>query len=140
MATHLLPVVAEAESELHADLERLQGTWVTAVGRCEAELLVAGRLFTFRFRDGDVYMGAFWLDPTHAPRAMDMRIDEGPGRHRGKVALCVYELDGDQLRWCPTEPGTTKRLKGFPAEDDLDHLSLVFRRCRPGPNGRGPHR
>ena len=128
--THVLPHVAEAETALHTDLERLQGTWIVVAGRREAELLVAGRLFTFRFKDGDVYMGAFWLDPTRSPRVMDMRIDEGPGKHRGKVALCVYDWDGEHLRWCPTEPGTTQRLTDFPSEDDLKYLPLVFRRSR----------
>jgi uncharacterized protein (TIGR03067 family) len=130
MSTHVLPHVAAAEADLHADLQRLQGTWVVVAGRREAELIVAGRLFTFRFKDGDVYMGAFWLDPCHNPRAMDMRIDEGPAQHRGKVALCVYELDGPHLRWCPTEPGTTQRLTEFPSEHDPKYLALVFRRAR----------
>ena len=128
MATHVLPHIAEAESALHTDLQRLQGTWVSVEGRREAELLVAGRLFTFRYKGGEVYMGAFWLDPGRSPRAMDMRIDEGPGKHRGRVALCVYDLDDDQLRWCPTEPGTTQRLKELPSPDDPKYLSLVFRR------------
>ena len=105
MATHVLPHIAETESALHTDLQLLQGTWVSAAGRREAELLVAGRLFTFRYKGGDVYMGAFWLDPSRAPRVMDMRIDEGPGKHRGKVALCVYELDGDRLAGAPPSRG-----------------------------------
>jgi uncharacterized protein (TIGR03067 family) len=130
MSTHVLPHVAAAEADLHADLRRLQGTWIAVGGRREAELIVAGRLFTFRFKEGDVYMGAFWIDPTRSPRAIDMRIDEGPGKHRGKVALCVYELDGEQLRWCPTEPGTTMRLADFPPADDSNYLTLVFRRAR----------
>ena len=129
MSTHVLPHVAAAESDLHADLRNLQGTWVAVAGRREAELIVAGRLFTFRFTDGDVYMGAFWLDPTRAPRAMDMRIDEGPAKHRAKVAFCVYDWDGPRLRWCPTEPGTTERLAELPAEDDPRYLSLTFRRA-----------
>ncbi|HVS38028.1 MAG TPA: hypothetical protein VMS17_20880 [Gemmataceae bacterium] len=129
MATHLLPHIAEAESALHTDLARLQGTWVSSAGRRVAELLVAGRLFTFRYKGGDMYMGAFWLDPSRAPRAMDMRIDEGPAMHRGKVALCIYAVDGDELHWCPTEPGTTQRLSDFPVLDDPKYLSLVFRRA-----------
>ena len=128
--THVLPEIAAAEADLHTDLQNLQGTWITIAGRREAELLVAGKLFTFRFKDADVYMGAFWLDPRGRPRAMDMRIDEGPSKHRAKVALCVYELDGAHLRWCPTEPGTTERLTDFPAEDDPNYLSLLFRRGR----------
>jgi uncharacterized protein (TIGR03067 family) len=131
MTTHVLPEIAAAEADLQADLRRLQGTWVTTDGRREAEFLVAVRLFTFRFKGGDVYMGAFWLDTGRRPRAMDMRIDEGPANHRAKIALCVYELEEDRLRWCPTEPGTKDRLDELPTENDPKYLSLVFRRSRP---------
>ena len=113
MATHVLPHIAEAETALQTDLQRLQGTWVSVAGRREAELLVAGRLFTFRYKGGEVYMGAFWLDPSRAPRAMDMRIDEGPGKHRGRVALCVYDLDGEQLRGAPPSRGPRNGWRDF---------------------------
>ena len=126
-----IPHVAEAESALHTDLERLQGTWVSEAGRREAELMVAGRLFTFRYKGGEVYMGAFWLDPTQAPRAMDMRIDEGPGKHRGKVASCVYEIDGERLAGARHRAGDDCR----PA-DGTSHAgrpALSRRWCSGGP-------
>ena len=115
----------------HADLEQLQGAWVSAFGRRQSELLIAGRLFTVRFADGEVYMGAFQLNVSAWPKAIDMRVDEGPARHKGKIALCIYELDGDLLRWCPTEPGHEKRLKAFPPENDPKYLYTEFRRARP---------
>src|SRR5215831_7193002 len=99
-----------ADVDAQADLEQLQGAWTSVFGRREADLLVAGRLFTVRFADGEVYMGAFQLNLAAWPKAIDMRVDEGPARHKGKIALCVYELDGDLLRWCATEPGREKRL------------------------------
>jgi uncharacterized protein (TIGR03067 family) len=114
-----------------ADLEALQGAWYSVSGRREAELLVSGHHFAFRFADGDIYMGAFDLDPATAPKLMVMRIDEGPARHRGKTALCIYELDGPLLRWCATDPGRDERLQAFPAEDHAHYLCMVFQREGP---------
>jgi uncharacterized protein (TIGR03067 family) len=127
------PAEAAAGTDARTDLELLQGTWVSVFGRREAEMLIAGGLFTVRFADGDVYMGAFRLDPTLWPKAIDMRVDEGPAQHRGKIALCVYDLHGDALLWCPTEPGTTERLAAFPPENDPRYLYTEFRRVRPRP-------
>src|SRR5262245_10669949 len=119
------------EKEARLELERLQGAWLTVSGRRQAELLVAGDHFAIKFFDGDIYMGIFDLDPGERPRAMDMRIEEGPVKHEGKIALCVYELEGDMLRWCPGEPGSEQRPTVFPPPDDSYRLSLVFRREQP---------
>jgi uncharacterized protein (TIGR03067 family) len=111
-----------------SDLEALQGSWRAVTGRRQGVLLVSGTHFTVRFEDGDIYMGSFDLGAALQPRVIDMRIDEGPSHHRGKTALCIYDLDGDVLRWCATEPGRTERLTFFPAEDDRRFLTLLFRR------------
>src|SRR5262249_32656 len=113
------------------DLERLQGTWASVAGRREVELLVAGNLFAVRFSDGHIYMGTFDLDPGEAPTEMVMRIDEGPGKHKGKFTPCIYALDGATLRWCPTEPGSDDRLTTFPELDDSRYLCTVFHRQPP---------
>jgi uncharacterized protein (TIGR03067 family) len=120
-----------AKEAARRDQERLQGAWAFVSGRRQAQLLIAGGRYTIRFHNGDIYMGSFALDPTHKPRAMDLVIEEGPERFRGKTALAIYEFDGDHLIWCPTEPGRAQRLRAFPPADDLDHLCLVFRRDRP---------
>jgi len=114
-----------------ADLEALQGAWVSASAGGEVELLVAGAHFTVRFKGGEVYVGSFGLDPASRPRRMDMRIEEGPARHKGQTARCIYHLDGDVLRWCAVRPGLGERLAAFPAADDPRYLGLVFRRERP---------
>jgi uncharacterized protein (TIGR03067 family) len=131
MATLAAPASVLAESEVWIDLEQLQGTWTSVAGRRGAEFLVAGMLFTVRFTDGEVYMGAFNLNPRARPKTMDMRIDEGPGKHRGKIAHCIFELVGDTLHWCPAEPGTEERLASFPSVLDPHYLSMVFRREPP---------
>lgn len=111
-----------------SQLEVLQGAWFSVAGPREAEFLIAGSHFTVRFSDGDIYMGTLDVDGEAAPHTMTMCIAEGPGKHRGKTALCLYEQDGETLRWCATEPGRGDRLTAFPAEDDTKYLTLRFRR------------
>jgi len=110
------------------DKGRLQGAWSFFSGKRAAQLLIAGDHFTICFKNGDIYVGTYELDPTHKPRAMDLMIHEGPERFKGKTALAIYEFDGDHLIWCPAEPGRQERLRAFPPEDDLGHLCLIFRR------------
>jgi uncharacterized protein (TIGR03067 family) len=116
------------EGEAGADLEELQGAWVSVSGRRPGEFLIAGSHFTIRFQDGTIYMGAFELGPGAWLKTMDMRIDEGPARHQGKTALCIYELAGGALCWCAAEPGKGERPGAFPPEDDPHYLVLRFRR------------
>jgi hypothetical protein len=113
------------------DQAQLQGVWLSIAGQRPAELLIAGSLFTVRFLDGTLYMGTFEVDLEREPHVMEMRIDEGPGKHKGKVAYCLYELTGDLLRWAPGEPGLSHGPGEFPLEDDPTSLCLLFRREHP---------
>jgi len=120
-----------AHQRAQNDLAQLQGAWASIAGRRQAELLIAGNLFTIKFLDGAIYMGTFEIDPSESPPAMDMRIDEGPIKHKGRITLCIYDLAGDTLRWCPGKPGAEQRPDAFPDEDDCDGLCLVLRREYP---------
>jgi uncharacterized protein (TIGR03067 family) len=126
MSATLLEV--ETERGARTDLERLQGAWVTVAGRRPGLLLIAGHAFAIHFRDGDIYMGSLDVEPDEQPRLMHMRIGEGPLRHRGEIAPCIYEVDGDELRWCAAEPGSEVRLTAFPPVEDRRYLCMVFRR------------
>ncbi len=85
------------------------GSMEVRSGKREAELLITGDHYTMRFRNGDIYVGRFTVDPTQKPRAMDMVIEEGPEPYRGKVAMAIYEFDGDHLLWCPGKPDRGER-------------------------------
>jgi len=113
------------------DLERLQGAWVCVEGRRRGEFLVSGSHVTVHFTDGAIYLGTFELNPAAQPKTMDVRIDEGPPNHKGLTALCIYELDGETLRWCTAGPGQHPRPGHFPTAEDANHLYLLFRRQRP---------
>lgn len=122
-----LPAAVHAQS----DLEMLQGVWISIAGRREARLTISGDRFVFAFRDGEIYSGNYLLDSNAEPRHMDMRIEEGPAKYLGQLALCIYRLESDLLRWCPTRPGSGFRLTSFPSVDDERFLSLVFKPERP---------
>jgi len=108
-------------------LERLQGAWLAVAGRRQAEFLIAGNRIAVHFADGDVYLGSFTLDHDGRHHTMDVLVEEGPPRHKGLTARCIYEVDGDVLRWCTASPGQEHRPAAF-AETDPLHLCLVFRR------------
>ncbi len=123
-----LDLVRGREEAARKDRDRLQGVWTFVSGKREAELLITGNRYTMRFRNGDLYVGRFTVDPTNKPRAMDMVIEEGPEPYRGKVAMAIYEFDGDHLLWCPGKPDRGERLRAFPPDDDREHLFIIFRR------------
>lgn len=113
---------------VRADLDALQGAWESIAGRREAEFLISGDHFTVHFADGAIYMGRFTIDPSAWPKRMELMIEEGPAAHRGQVAQCIYELDGDRFHWCTAGPGQDHRPTNFPPEDDPRRLCMMFRR------------
>lgn len=127
----LLEAEAARESAAARDKGRLQGAWDSIRGPRGAQLLIAGDHFTVKFKNGDIYLGTFRLDPTARPKAIDMTIEEGPERHRGKTSLGIYDLDGEHLIWAPSQPGMAERLHAFPPDDDATHLCIVFRHEKP---------
>jgi len=110
------------------DLAHLQGVWVSVAGQRRAEFLIAGHLFTMKFHDGALYMGTFDVEPDETPPVMTMRIDEGPIKHKGHIALCIYEIKNDMLRWCPGKPGSDERPMGFASDEEVGALCLLFKR------------
>jgi uncharacterized protein (TIGR03067 family) len=125
----LLPAPAEVKEAAAArDRERLQGVWNFITGRRKARLVIDAGRFTMTFSSGEVYRGTFGLNPTARPKAMDMVVEEGPEKHRGKTALCIYALDGPHLVWAPGDPGAGKRPTAFPPSESREPLCLVFRK------------
>jgi uncharacterized protein (TIGR03067 family) len=106
--------------------EALQGAWLSVQGRRQAELLVQGDHLTVHFADGEIYMGRFTLGGGR-PATMDVSVEEGPPRHKGQLARCIWEVAGDTLYWCTASPGQAERPADF-AENDAQHLCLVFHR------------
>jgi hypothetical protein len=119
---------APSSNHTPTEQQRLQGVWVAQTGRRPATFIVSGNHFTIFFLDGDIYMGSFELGLTGRPLSLDFHIEEGPTRHKGQMARCFYEVNGDHLLWCTAGPGQQDDLTDFPAPDDARYLTLVFRR------------
>ena len=122
-----MPALAPAaKPQTLSDLEELQGSWISVAGPREARLLIAGNRFTFEFVGGEIYMGTFDLRPD----GLDMQVEAGPAEQQGKIAQCLYRVEGGVLRWCPGRPGSGRRPSSFPLVDDPRYLSFVFRQTR----------
>jgi len=110
-----------------SDLERLQGAWITVAGQRQAELLFSGHHVTMHLGDGRIYMGTFTLGAPGRVASLDILVEEGPEKHRGLPVHCIYELDGDTLRWCNASPGRVEPPTAFD-EHNPHLLCLMFRR------------
>ena len=120
---------------MEPELQQLQGTWQAVsmeTGGSPVPAEVARRLrYVFEgdrvtlLEDGKpTGAGTVTLQPDAGPKALDVRMTEGPGR--GQKAEGIYELAGDRLKLCigPERP-TAFRGAGPAAVVELE-------RVRPG--------
>ena len=64
---------------------------------------------------------------------MDLTVTGGVAnraieKYKGKTAKAIYELNGDQLKWCANEPGKDARPTKFGSEEPDDAINVVFKR------------
>jgi uncharacterized protein (TIGR03067 family) len=108
----VLLVAADAKDDaVKKDLDALQGKWkVTSLQRDgkaddsakDAVRVIEGDKYTLDLPTGKV-QGTFKIDPTAKPKTMDQT--PSGGRFKDKTLLGVYQLDGDTLKICFSEPG-----------------------------------
>jgi uncharacterized protein (TIGR03067 family) len=98
------------------DTAKLQGKWAVEKDGKKLELTFTKNDFTINF-GGKEFKGTFKIDPKKKPKELDMTIKEGDEKFKDKTALCIYEFEGDSLKWCANEPGKTDRPKEFPAKE-----------------------
>jgi uncharacterized protein (TIGR03067 family) len=112
------------------DQAKLQGTWTFEKDGKTCELKFAKNDFTITFDRKDAFKGTFKIDASKKPKQMDLTITEGE-KFKGETAQAIYELDGDTLKWCASEPGKAMRPTEFPTkEGDGPTLFLVFKRAK----------
>jgi uncharacterized protein (TIGR03067 family) len=135
----VLPLLLGAEGDKdNAKKTTLEGVWkaVTATqdGKEQADtqehtLTFTGDTFTIARNGETVIKGTFNVDAAKKPSTIDMLIKESKGdRHNGKSVVGIYELDGDSLKWCAAEPGTTERPAEFKSEQGDKRLLVKLER------------
>ena len=86
----------------------------------------------FKLVDGDKVLirGTFTLDPSKSPKVIEMKVSEGAGGDAEAPVHGIYELNGDHLKWCSTEPGSPNGPKEFKTKGTSNVL-IVLKRPTP---------
>jgi uncharacterized protein (TIGR03067 family) len=107
---------------IRKDLAALQGTWKVVAAENKGEKVPADELkklyLIFKgdavfIREGDKTTEAFsfLLDPSKAPKQIDLTLKVGPQKGRGERG--IYHLDGDALKICIQSDKDAARPRDF---------------------------
>ncbi len=131
-----------AADDAKKDQAGLQGTWkpvsseqngkdTTDEGK-EHTLIFEKDTFTVKRGDNVMIKGTFKLDPSKKPKTIDMTVTEGRrDEDKGKELHGIYELDGDTLKWCTGQPGTTERPTEFSTKAGGKELLVTLKKEKP---------
>ena len=109
---------------------KLQGTWTKEKDGKTIELTFADGTFAISFGEKKI-KGTYKTDAKKDPKHIDMTIKEGEPKFEGKTAHCIYEVNGDTLKWCANEPGKEGRPEAFPdTEGEGKTLYVIFKRAK----------
>ena len=113
---------------------KLEGKWVAALKGQKFEMTFAKDTFVIVIPDKETIKGTYTTEPSKKPAHMDMLVKEGDAKAVGKTALCIYEVEGDTLKWCANDPSAknSPRPKEFPDKEGggPDHMYLIFKRAK----------
>jgi uncharacterized protein (TIGR03067 family) len=134
-----LAIVADAAPDtVKKELEKFRGSWRYGSMEMEgtampqeslkdAKLVCDGDHFTFS-EPGMTHRGTFRIDPTKAPKTIDVVFTEGP--NKGETLLGIYELEGDTYRVCLATPGK-ERPKALVSKANSGTVLEVLKRDKP---------
>jgi uncharacterized protein (TIGR03067 family) len=135
-----LLVAADKPADEAAQKERkkLAGVWQAekSVQDGQEQPDAADHVLTFEgnsfaiTRKGNVFVkGTFKVNPAKKPKEIDMEVQESPnGKQDGKTAKGIYELEGDQLKWCTAHPDKDSRPTEFASQPGSQRLFITFKR------------
>jgi uncharacterized protein (TIGR03067 family) len=120
------------------ELNRFEATWkfvsINVDGRSvpaerfrEDRLILKGKEFTTTV-GGITTPGTFKIDPTAAPKSIDITFTDGPGKDNTQKG--IYELDGDTQKICWAAPGKA-RPTVFEAKPKSGRILQVLEKVKP---------
>lgn len=129
-----MPALGDDEKKPKTDLDQFQGSWsivgVEQDGMKVPREMLSDQVITFekdkyvlkaKGIDRVVEEGTNKLDPSKTPKAIDVKIEKG--MDKGKDQLGIYQIDGDDLKLCFSQPGAKERPTEFKTTED-DHFIL----------------
>lgn len=112
----LLAFAATAPADDAKDKKKtdLEGTWKAVKKDAPVkQIKFTGHKFEATIH-GKKYKGTFKLNDDENPSHIDLKIAESEEeKHKGKTALGIYEFQGDNIRWCSSQPGRKRRPGQF---------------------------
>ena len=138
LACAVCAVADEFKDATAQDQRKLQGTWQfleEVHGDAEpaeegklCQLIFDGDKFTVTKEGKAILSGTFKIDASKSPRQIDLEVlkDEEEQRN-GQKSLGIYELKGDKLRLCASEPGRDQRPEKFSTKGTDDVIVTLER-------------
>jgi uncharacterized protein (TIGR03067 family) len=135
-----LTILTRAGDTPKKDAEHLQGAWEATAVEFAGEAGTAKDVKGFKVRiEGDqlalstasgvVTKTKFKLDPSVSPKAIDLTVVEGNAK--GKTALGIYAVKGDELKLCVREvPEGAGRPKDFKTEKGDGTFYATLKRAK----------
>ena len=92
-------------------------------------LVFEGDKFTIT-KSGETHMkGSVKIDAAQTPKKIDMVVEECPDPDiKGKSLLGIYELKGEELKWCFVPPDGGDRPKDFSSQSGTSQILATFKR------------
>jgi uncharacterized protein (TIGR03067 family) len=135
------PLVLAGDDAGDKDKAVLRGTWAPVSsesgGNADAEeefkqyrLTFDGDGFTIEKSGKVMLKGTVNLDAAKTPKQIDMEIVECPDNpdDKGKSLAGIYEVSGDDLKWCFAPPGAGERPREFATRIGTDDILATFKR------------
>jgi uncharacterized protein (TIGR03067 family) len=123
------------------DRKALQGTWQVVEqthGDDAVDEQAKGVQFIFDHNkivvkkdEKAILEGTFRIDAAKSPPQIDAKIlkDEEEPQRVGETAVGIYQISGDRLKWCSSEPGQDTRPSEF-ATKGTNFVLIVLERSK----------
>ena len=119
------------------DIAQLQGEWTMVSGERDGQALpenivssakriVKDDEITLIINDQTYLKAKFKIDPTKKPKTIDYTITEGQNKDAKQVG--IYELSGDNVKFCFSSPGGKDRPTDFTTKEGSDRILSVWKR------------
>jgi uncharacterized protein (TIGR03067 family) len=134
LAVSFLAAANDPKAGASGELLKLNGAWkITSVERegqkiddfTNTQLSVKDAILAVSENGKLLFEGAVKLDPSKTPKAIDWSIDGGDGK--SLTALGIYALDGDNLKFCWSQPGK-ERPAGFVTKAGSREMVIALKR------------